>query len=127
MALRTGLVPEAGYIAAEMQFITRQARPSDISETDACGLGPRDKLLDWLIARREDATEASVSASLPGLRSPMKARCTTQPVSCCIARSIGSRRLAIALRDTTLRPAVPGELMGCTSLGTQEGAGAEPA
>ena len=41
-----------------MPFVTRQASPNDLSETDACGLRTQDKLLDWLIAQRKHATEA---------------------------------------------------------------------
>jgi hypothetical protein len=44
-------------MAPEMQFTTRQARRSDVCETEVCGLGPRDVLLDWLIAQCEQATE----------------------------------------------------------------------
>jgi len=96
-----------------MQLTTRQASRSDTRETEACGLGPRDLLLDWLIAQREQATEAGVSASLLGLRVTYEGK-VLDPARAVLHRSPDRTALLGdgAPQHVADQPAVPGEFLG---------------
>jgi hypothetical protein len=96
-----------------MPFIARQARRSEMSETDACGLGPRDRLLDWLIAQPARVTDASVSASLLGLSVTYEGK-VLDPMRVVLHRS---RDRIAPPRDSAPQHAgdrrvVPGEFLG---------------
>ena len=96
-----------------MQFTTGQARRSDIWEVEAYGLGPRDRVFHSLIARREQATEASVSASLLGLPVTYEGKMLDQALVV-LHRSPERTppRGDSAPQHVADRPVVPGEFLG---------------